>query len=111
MGVAAYHRTSKVIRQRIAEQDRPVEFEMMDNLNAMPKYADAGQPFGPIQFVHSHSGWWAECPKTGFGYWYPSLREAVRRWRCTIVGFNDGVWSAEPMRPEQLTIETLMCRR
>jgi hypothetical protein len=112
MGVAAYNRGSNVIREQIAAQERPVEFVMMDNLNAIPKYEDAGTPSDTIHFGYDERGvWWAECPKTGFGYFYKSLREAVRRWRVVIRECRNGVWIADPMPPERLTIDALMKRR
>jgi len=67
----------------------------MDRLNELEKYSDAGIPLGSIQFAESHGGWWAVCPLTGFGYFYKSLHEAVKRWNVVIVGYNDGVWEAE----------------
>lgn len=60
-------------------EKRPVEFEIMDHLNALAKFNDAGTPFGPVRFVEGNGGFWIECPKTGFGWWYTTLREAVRR--------------------------------
>lgn len=50
---------------------------------------DAVRPFGPIHFVPGHGGWWAECPKTGFGFWYPTLRAAVRRYLVRIVSVHE----------------------
>jgi hypothetical protein len=92
MGIAAYNRGSSAISQQISSMARPAEFEMMDILNALPKYEDAGKPFGQIQFTMGNGGIWAECPVTGFGFWYPTLFEAVKRWRVTIVCFDRGVW-------------------
>ena len=34
-----------------------------------------------------------------FGYWYRTLREAVRRWRVEIYSYEDGTWSARPLPP------------
>lgn len=95
MGIAAYNRGSKAISERIASDQRPAEFEVMDVLNALPKYADAGKPFGPIQFAAGNGGFWAQCPVTGYGFWYSTLHEAIKRWRVTIVGFDCGVWLAK----------------
>ena len=97
MGVAAYQRGNALIRRQFDADERKAEFQMMDNLNALPKFPDAGTPFGVIHFVHSHGVWFAECPVTGFGYWYKTLREAVRRWRVTITEYRHGVWVAKPM--------------
>ena len=96
MGVAAYNRGSALISRQISNNRRPVEFEMMDELNALPKYEDAGLPFGPVRLESSHGGWWIVCPDTGFGFWYKTLREAVRRWRITIIGYDGSGWYAVP---------------
>ncbi len=99
MGVAAYNRGSALIRQQIADEARPIEFEMMDRLNALPKYDEAIPPRGPsetVRFGEGHGGWWIHCPKTGFGYWYKTLSEAVRRWDVTIIGHDNGEWVAIP---------------
>lgn len=98
MGAGAYNRGSKAIREQINNDYpmRPVEFEMMDRLNGLPKYEDAGTPFGPVEIVHDNRGlWWVECPKTGFGFWYKTLFEAVKRWNIRIVAYN-GAWLAVP---------------
>jgi hypothetical protein len=96
MGIAAYNRGSRAIARQLAAGARPVEFEVMERLNSLEKYPDAGKPFGPIQFVFAHRGVWAQCPKTGFGFPYPTLAEAVKRWRVTIVAFDQGKWMAQP---------------
>ena len=96
MGIAAYNRGSAHIRREIDAGARPVEFEIIERLNALPKYPDAGKPFGPIQFIHDPRGFWvAECPVTGYGFFYTTLNEAVRRWRVQIVAYDCGVWKAE----------------
>lgn len=95
MGVAAYNRGSNLIAQHADDDKRPVEFEIMDQLNGLAKYPDAGRPFGPIHFVKGNCGFWAMCPVTGFGFWYRTLREAVCRWRVQITGYDNGAWIAE----------------
>jgi hypothetical protein len=95
MGAAAYNRGSNAIRRDIDANMRPVAFEVMDRLNDLPKYSDAGTPFGSLRFESGNGGFWALCPRSGFGFWYPTLSEAVRRWRVQIVAF-DGGWEAEP---------------
>ena len=95
MGIAAYNRGSAALSREIDADQRPVEFEIMDRLNALPKYEDAGKPFGPIEFVYDYRGFWvAQCPRTGFGFFYDTCAEAVRRWRVRIVAFDCGVWKA-----------------
>lgn len=95
MGIAAYNRGSLCIARQFDAELPPVEFEVMERLNALPKFEDAGTPFGPIQFVSGNAGFWAECPVTGYGFWYPTLGEAVKRWRVQIVAFDSGTWKAE----------------
>ena len=97
MGVAAYNRGSAAISRQIADEARPVEFQIMDELNALPKYDDAGTPFGDIRFVPGHGGVWAECPTTGYGFWYRTLREAMRRWRVEIYACDHGIFTARPL--------------
>ena len=98
MGVAAYNRSSQVIRKRIADGDRPVEFEIMERLNALDKYPDCGKIDENLIFTFSHNVWWVnvETRPDGFGYWYKSLHEAVKRWNVKIIGFNNGVWIGKP---------------
>ena len=96
MGVAAWNRGTAVVRRQIEADKRPVEFEIMEDLSNLPKFDYAKQPFSDIVFVAGHGGWWAECPTTGRGYWYKTLREAVRSWRVAIVGFVDETWQATP---------------
>lgn len=95
MGIAAYNRGTQALARQIDSERRSVEFEVMERLNALPKFADAGTPFGPINFVSDHGGFWAQCPVTGFGYWYSTLSEAMQRWRVQIVAYDNGVWKAE----------------
>lgn len=96
MGAAAYNRGSAALRRQIDAEQRPVEFEIIERLNALPKYEDAGKPFGPIHFESGNKGFWALCPRTGFGFWYRTLPEAIRRWRVLIVAFDCGIWIAQP---------------
>lgn len=98
MGVAAYNRSSQAIREHINQDDRPREFEIIELAKALAKYPDAGTPFEPINFVFSHGGCWAECPRTGFGYWYPTIYEAVRRWNVTLTGFCNGIFESRLTR-------------
>lgn len=92
MGIAAYNRGSQAISQKIDAEMRPTEFEVMDIFNGLPKFEDAGKPFGSVRIVSGNGGFWIECQKSGFGYWYPTLWEIARRWKVTIVGFDCGVW-------------------
>lgn len=105
MGVAAYNRGSLAIRRQLEAQSRPVEFEIMDVLNALPKYPDAGTPNGPVRLAFSHKGWWIVCPKTGFGYWYKTLHEAVKRWKIAVIGKEHQEWLAVPLTVERKQYE------
>lgn len=88
MGAAAENRY-RAFAARQAEAALPSAVQiLMRDLNAMPKDAGAGTPFGDVLFVPGNGGWWAECPVTGFGYWYRNLRAAVRAWRVAV--FIDG---------------------
>ena len=98
MGAAAEHRGNALISRQCAERDRPVEFDLMDELNALTKTEGAGLPFGPLRFTHGHGGWWAECPVTGFGYWYPTLRLAVRSWRVIVCHYDGKGWLSVPIK-------------
>ena len=97
MGIAAYNRGTAAIKRQIDSNKRPLEFEIMDILNSLPKYPDAGTPHGPIEFVSGHGGVYAECPVTGFGFWYATLHEAVKRWNVRINGYDMGKWLAVPI--------------
>jgi hypothetical protein len=100
MGIAAYNRGTAALSARIDAEARPVEFEIIERLNALPKFVDAGTPFSKIRFIASRNGFWAQDAVKGdygFGFWYATLPEAVQRWRVTIVAFEHGAWLAEPM--------------
>ena len=112
MGAAAEGRFRALSRRQFDAQARPVEFELMDRFNAMPRADDAGTPFGPIHFIEGHGGWWAECPATGYGFWYAELREAIRHWRVDVVEYDaiKGIWKAIPRPAERVTTRDLMHR-
>lgn len=95
MGAAAEMRY-KAFAAREAEAAQPSVNELfLADLNALPKYQDAPTPFGDVHFINSHGGWFAECPVTGFGYFYKSLREAVRSWRVAVFA-DRGVLVGQP---------------
>jgi hypothetical protein len=102
MGAAAYRRGSNAIAARIEaerEQRHPREFEMMDILNMMPKYEDCGRITEPVLFTFSHGVWWVNVERKpdGFGWWYRSLAEAVKRWSVVVTGYDNGTWRAIPI--------------
>lgn len=100
MGIAAYNRASSVIRLRISQDDRPVAFQMMEDFNNLEKYDDAGAPFGDLIFTFSRGVWWVNAAShpDGYGYYYKSLREAIKRWKVVIVEFNNGTWRGVPSK-------------
>lgn len=101
MGVAAYNRGSMSIRKGIAlDYNKPVEFEIMDRLNSLVKYPDCGRINENLIFSHDHRGLcWVNTQSNpdGFGYWYKSLNEAVKRWNVLIVEFDNGNWIGKPL--------------
>ncbi len=92
-GSQPYNRGTQAIGQQIDAAKRAAEFELMDIFNSLPKFEDAGKPFGLVQIVSGNGGFWIECPKSGFGFWYPTLWEIARRWKVALVGFDCGVWA------------------
>lgn len=97
MGAAAYNRGTKQISAQIDMAARASEFVLIEDLNALPKHERAATPFGPVHFVLGHGGWWATCPTTGYGFWYSTLREAVRAWRVEIHACINGEFIARPL--------------
>lgn len=96
MGVAQYNRGTKAIQFDIDRSKRPVEFAFMDDLNAVPKTANAYRPFGDVHFVPGRRGWWAECPVTGYGFWFRALRTAVAAFRVEVYARKGDAWIARP---------------
>ena len=93
MGSAAYRRGSQGIREQLTRALRPEAFRLMEELNALGRYPDAGCPFGPIRIRHdaSHDVWWFQDDvkgDAGFGFYYKSLREGCKRWYITIVAYD-----------------------
>ena len=97
MGIAAYNRGSNAISRQLDADQKPVEFLMMDDLNALPKSPTHDSHLALYNSVCDHHGWWAECPVTKYGYCYPSLRQAVQSWQVTITEYNRGIWVAIPL--------------
>lgn len=101
MGVAAYNRGTKAIRERIQqeyEDTHPREFEMMGLLNSLPKYPDCGKINEPVLFSFCNNVWWINPKRKpdGFGYFYKTLHEAIKRWNVNVIGYDNGVWEAIP---------------
>jgi len=88
MGAASENRYA-AFAARQATCNNPTLTELfVRDLNLVPKDKRAMVPFGDILFVASHGGWFAECPVTGYGFWYKTVREAVSAWHVAV--FLDG---------------------
>jgi hypothetical protein len=100
MGVAAYNRSSAVIRAQIQNEKRDPVFEMMDMINAAPKIEDrttigrvATMPFEQGIITFSHGVYWLENAKEPLGeHWapnYPTLMALVRSWDISLIGYDE----------------------
>jgi len=103
MGSAAYRRGSTLIRNQLTREQRDPLFVLMDDLNALPKYPGAATPFTLVTFQrdpHQAGIWWilGQDGWRGRGFWYTSLREAVRNWDVTLTSYDatTNVWGAVP---------------
>lgn len=87
MGVAAYNRGSVAIRRTLGDEGCHIK-QFVADLNELPKYPDAGTPPGDLVITFSRGVWWVNVASNpdGYGYWYRSIREAVRRWRVYVIG-------------------------
>ncbi len=118
MGHAAYLRGSDSIARGIREdydREHPVEFEVMDRLNSLDKYPDAGSVTFDVDISMSHGVWWIlpAGKHDSYGFWYPSLRELIMRWNITVTGYNDGDWFAvpQPTNCNRITVAACETRR
>ena len=100
MSNAAYNRGSQCIRNQVEQNQRPAIFAMMDDYNAMPKHAGSVAPFLPVEIVPGNGGMWVSDPRTGYGFWYRTLAEAVRSWEIDLTGYDASrrAWAAQPRR-------------
>lgn len=101
MGIAAYNRGTNRIRRQLDAEARPVEFDMMDALNRLAKFPDAGRPFGRIEFVRERGLVWAQCPikrAAGTAFAFSNLYDAVRSFQVEIVAYDNGAWIAKPIQ-------------
>jgi len=103
MGHASFRRGAQAIRRSLEREQRAVEFRLLEDLNALPKYPDAGLPLRPLRIDYdaAHDIWWfadAVAGPAGFAYWYSSLREGLRRWQIALTGYDatTGTYSAIP---------------
>jgi len=95
MGVAAYYRGNRNIVRQLQEERRPHEFQLMDEINALPKISSdivAHMPFKRGRIHKSHGVWWLEDADKPTGtHWapfYPSLRDLVRSWNISLIGYS-----------------------
>lgn len=101
MGVAAYNRGSALISRQLSEDPRVSAMRsLVDSLNAVAKREGAQRPWGPARLERGHGGWWLACPKTGFGYWYRTLRAAMREWNIYVAEVDGRGFTCLPM-PER----------
>lgn len=84
MGVAAEHRYAAFAARQATAHLPSHNQAFVADLNSLPKNADAGTPFGDAVLSSGNGGWWMECPTTGYGYWYRTIRLAVRAWRVSV---------------------------
>lgn len=94
MGVAAYNRGTAAIAHQIDESlaatMRPIEFEVMDNLNELPR--GNRKLFGET-VIRTHSGKFflmngQEGGYSRFAYEYSSLRVLFSEWNIFISGLG-----------------------
>lgn len=90
MGVAAYNRASKVVSKRIDDAFGVTSSDdlFIRDLNNLPKKACAQRPFSDAIIVQSHGGWFIECPTTGYGFFYKSIRDLVTSWLVRLAVDN-----------------------
>lgn len=75
---------SQYVKFAANQVPRVSDEHFLNDLNALPKKEGAMPPFSDILFVQSHNSWVAECPISGFGFFYNTLRDAVTSWRVVV---------------------------
>jgi hypothetical protein len=102
MGAKAEQRFKLKTRRDLEALARPAAFDLMDALNGLEKYPDAGvPPLSAVVLRYDGTRWWVLDPGkmySGRGFWYATLHEAVKRWRIMIVGYDEAgeQWLAVP---------------
>lgn len=102
MSIAAYNRGSQVIADNIKKDypDKAFEFELMDRVNAQPKYPDSQRPVGSnFTITRVSSVYWLEdkdAPNKS-GKWYTTLSQCVRSWDIYLTGYDQttNTWTAK----------------
>lgn len=118
MGAGAYNRGSAAIRQQLTAEQRDPIFTLMEELNRLPRYPDAGTPWAPIRILYdtAHGVWWIQDAvkgDRGFGSWYRDLRELCKRWQFTLTAYDatTHIWQGIPDdKPECHTLEACLYR-
>ena len=107
MGVAAYNRGSRALRERIDRETEAPHARRISELNALPRRQGAPRPFGEVAFVEVPGGCWAldaNKGSRGRGFWFASLGLAVASFHVRIVcaGWLEGEAAlfAEPAADE-----------
>jgi hypothetical protein len=106
MSIKAYNRGSQAIANQMRQNDRPVEFEIMDNLNAIPKRNDARWIMQTAKIIRGNSGFWITgSSPVSFGFWHKRLRDLMASWRITVTGYDatKQEWTVEPTEPTTTT--------
>lgn len=98
MGIAAYNRGSKVISTQIQRDAKftCAAFEIMDRINALPKFGDCPNKRHPLIKVmcaqYDRGVWWFMDPDNmheGYSLWYKSLEDLVRSWDVYLTGYDE----------------------
>jgi hypothetical protein len=99
MSAKAYNRGSQAIANQMRQHNRPVEFEIMDNLNAVTKRDNARWIMQTAKISQGNGGFWIACPVTGFGFWHKTMRSLMESWRIVITEYDaiKQEWTVEPM--------------
>lgn len=99
MSVKAYNRGSRAIATQMHQGDRPVEFEIMDNMNSVPKKETAMAPLGNTVIFAERGFFFIECPVTGYSFWYRTMAALMASWRVAVTGYDATTrrFTAEPL--------------
>jgi len=88
MSIKAYNRGSKAIATQMRQNDRPVEFEIMDNMNSVPKNPGAMAPMMDVVIFSERGVFFIECPITGRSFWYQTMAKLMASWRVIVTGYD-----------------------
>ena len=88
MSKAAYERGSRAIAAQMRQNERPIEFEIMENMNAVPKKPGSMAPFGEVAIFAERGVFFIECPITGRSFWYPTMTKLMASWRVAVTEYN-----------------------